>query len=101
MGTVTPFRRPEREEPHLAGEAVCIGCRHEWSAVAPVGVWQLDCPSCGTPKGIWRYPVGAAEGDLYFRCDCGCEALTAYHREGRFYLKCMSCGADQTEAVFG
>lgn len=52
-------------------------------------------------KGIWRYPVGPSAGDMLFRCMCGCEALTAYLREGRFHLKCMSCGTEQTEAVFG
>ena len=99
--TVIPFHRPEKEDPHLSGEAVCIGCRHEWVAVAPVGTWQLECPSCSTFNGIWRYPVGAQEGDAYFRCDCGCEALTAYKHHGMFHLKCMSCGLEQTEAIFG
>jgi hypothetical protein len=91
----------EEREPHLAGDALCIGCRHEWAAVAPVGVWQLECPSCGSMKGIWRNPCGADVGDSFFQCQCGCEALTAYLRDRRFYLKCMSCGTDQTDAVFG
>lgn len=52
-------------------------------------------------KGVWRLPVGAQEGDLEFRCTCGGPALTAYQHKGRFYLRCMSCGTDQTEAVFG
>lgn len=98
---VVTFMRPEPEDPHLAGEALCIGCRHEWAGVAPVGTWQLECPSCGSTKGIWRYPIGAQQGDSFFRCSCGCEALTAYFRSGHFYLKCMSCGADQTNAIFG
>lgn len=98
---VVPFRKPEREDPHLAGHALCIGCRHEWAAVAPVGTWQLECPSCATLKGVWRYPCGGAVGDAIFRCGCGCEALTAYLHAGRFHLKCMSCGTEQTEAVFG
>lgn len=101
MSEVLPFRRPEPSDPHLSGEAHCIGCGHDWVAVAPVGVWQFECPSCTTMKGIYRYPVGAAEGDAYFRCTCGCEALTAYYRAGHFYLKCMSCGTDHTSAVFG
>ena len=99
MSDVVEFRK--REDPHLAGEAFCIGCRHEWLSVAPVGVWQLECPSCGSMNGIRHYPVGASEGDSQFSCSCGCEALTAYLHHGRFYLKCMSCGIDQTEAIFG
>ena len=98
---IVPFAKPEREEPHLAGEALCIGCRHEWVAVAPVGVWQLECPSCTSMKGIWRYPVGGDVGDAVFQCACGCEALTAYYRDARFHLKCMSCGKEQTNAIFG
>ena len=101
MTVISLQKAREEREPHLAGEAVCIGCRHEWAGVAPVGVWQLECPSCGAMKGIWRYPVGAQEGDSYFLCNCGCEALTAYFRGGVFYLKCMSCGTDQSNAIFG
>jgi hypothetical protein len=52
-------------------------------------------------KGVWRYPVGGAEGDMVFRCACGCEALTAYKRGALFHLKCMSCGTEQTAAIFG
>lgn len=101
MSEVIPFARREPKQPHLAGEALCIGCRHTWAAVAPVGVWQMECPACGTMKGVWRFPVGAQDGDACFSCDCGCEALTAYKHHGRFHLKCMSCGTEQTEAVFG
>jgi hypothetical protein len=102
MGEVLKFKPPEREEPHLSGEAVCIGCKHQWVAVAPLGTWQLECPSCGSMKGIFRLPVGAERGkDLEFACTCGCVALTAYMRHGKFWLGCMSCGADCTEAVFG
>ncbi|WP_176929346.1 hypothetical protein [Novosphingobium aromaticivorans] len=101
MADIIPFARPEPDTPHLAGEALCIGCRHEWAGVAPVGVWQLECPSCGSLKGIWRYPVGGQQGDVVFKCNCGCEALTAYYHRDLFHLKCMSCGAEQTSAVFG
>ena len=91
-----------REEPSITGEAICIGCRNEWGAVAPVGTWQLECPSCGAHKGIFKHPVGGSlAGDSFFACSCGCEALSAYLREGKFYLRCMQCGEDQTEAIFG
>lgn len=101
MAEVVPFQRPDPIDPHLAGEALCLGCRHQWAAVAPVGVWQMECPSCASMKGIFRNPVGADVGDSLFRCLCGCEALTAYYHAGLFHLKCMSCGTDQTNAVFG
>lgn len=101
MSQVIPFKRPEPHEEHLSGEAVCIGCQYKWVAVTPVGVWQLECPSCHSMKGIFRLPIGAGTGDPEFVCECGCVALTAYIRHGKFWLRCMSCGLDQTEAVFG
>lgn len=101
MGVISFAEAKAEREPHLAGEALCIGCRHKWACVAPVGTWQLECPTCGAMKGIFRYPIGAQEGDLGFACSCGCEALTAYMHQGHFRLKCMSCGIDQTDAVFG
>jgi hypothetical protein len=101
MSVVSLAAAREERQPHLMGECLCIGCRHEWAGVAPVGVWLMECPSCGSMKGIWRNPIGASPGDSFFSCVCGCEALTAYQREGLFHLKCMSCGTEQTNAVFG
>ena len=97
---VVPFRRPEPPQTWSEGTAICIGCRHEWAAAAPTGTWQLECPSCGSMKGIFKYPIGAQVGDLMFRCICGCEAMTAYSRAGRYWHRCMSCGLDQTQALF-
>lgn len=91
----------EERSPHFAGEAKCVGCGHEWAAVAPAGTQRLDCPSCDLPKGVWKHPFGAADGDRLFICNCGSEALTAYFRKGRFRIVCMGCGTDQTSAIFG
>lgn len=99
--SVVPFRKPDPPESWIGGIGLCIGCRHEWAAAAPTGTIKLECPSCGSMKGIFKYPVGGKEGDAVFACNCGCEALTAYTRAGKFWLRCMSCGIDQTSAVFG
>lgn len=99
MSNVIEFK--PKGEPHLSGEAVCIGCRHAWEATAPVGTDNLECPSCGSMKGLFRYPVSADVGDSLFVCQCGCEALTAYYRKGQFRIQCMNCGTHQTEALFG
>jgi hypothetical protein len=98
--SVIEFKRPEKHESWGQGLAICIGCRHEWHQVAPVGDFQFDCPSCGSNKGIFKYPFGAHVGDSVFKCNCGCEALTAYMHKGKFWLRCMNCGVDQTEAIF-
>lgn len=100
--TVVSFAAAKAErEPHWTGTARCIGCQHEWQAVAPMGTFDLECPSCHLMKGHPKHPFGAQPGDLLFLCNCGSEALTAYHRKGTFYLKCMACGTDQTAAIFG
>lgn len=98
MGEVVAFR--EKSDPHCSGPAVCLGCRHKWAAVAPVGTWLLECPSCGTLKGVYEGLCQAQPGDLAFACNCGCKALTAYKRGALFHLICMKCGVDQTEAIF-
>ena len=28
-------------------EIICIHCGHEWIAVVPAGVFQVECPNCG------------------------------------------------------
>lgn len=103
--SVVEFKRPEKptkpDEEWASGEAICIGCRHKWVAVSPVGTRWLDCPSCGAMKGIYAKPFGATEGDTSFTCNCGCEAMNAYYHEGLFYFRCMNCGADHTDAIFG
>lgn len=98
---VVPFAKPEPLDPYNAGPAKCIECKHRWVQVAPVGMAEFECPACGSMKGVFTGLVGAQEGDLGFSCACGCDVLTAYKRAGRFYLRCMRCGTDQTEAIFG
>ncbi len=68
--------RGAEREPHWAGKAVCVGC----------------------PK----FPFGADESDALLTCSpYGGDALTAYKREGRMYVRCMGCGTDLTEASYG
>lgn len=97
MGDVVQF--PEPVDYHLSGEAVCLGCRHKWVCVAPVGVSVLECPSCGCMKGIFRQLVGPGKEDSYFVCKCGCEAMTVYFTKGRTVIGCMSCGIDHTSTI--
>lgn len=92
----------EERTPHWEGTAYCTGCHHEWEAVAPLESRWIDCPACGANKGCPKRPFGAAEGDLLLTCtSCGGEALTAYQRKGRMWVRCMGCGADLTDAFYG
>lgn len=98
--SVIPFPDPKQKGSWISGSAICQSCRHEWVAVRETGTIYLECPSCGCNKGVGKHPVGAAEGDASFVCNCGCDALTAYKRAGKFYLRCINCGVDHTMAVW-
>lgn len=101
MSVIDFNRAREERQPHWEGTVVCLGCRHEWEGVGPIGTHAaLGCPSCGFPKGVIKYPFSASTGDLELRCDCGCEALTAYVRQGFKRVRCMACGNDLTESFF-
>jgi hypothetical protein len=92
----------EERKPHWSGPCVCIGCRHEWvgTGTAPYE-GNLQCPACELPKGVVKYPFGAAEGDMVLTCShCTGEALTAYMRDGHHYVRCMGCGSDLTDVFF-
>jgi DNA-directed RNA polymerase subunit RPC12/RpoP len=91
----------EERQPHWLGTVQCVGCKQEWEAVAPIGTRWLECPACGLPKGHPKHPFAAAEGDLVLECaECGGEALTAYKRKGRMWVRCMGCGNDLTHAFY-
>lgn len=92
----------QREELHWSGPCVCLGCRHEWVGVGPVGAHsELHCPSCLLPKGTVKHPFGADAGDMVLVCDnCDGEALTSFVREGLHYVLCMGCGTDLTDVFF-
>ncbi len=104
-GEVISFAAAKAErEPHWSGKCVCLGCRHEWEGVGPIGVTVgLQCPACDLPKGVCKHPFGAQEGDSVLTCShCGGEALTAYMRakDRLLMVKCMSCGVDLTDVFY-
>ncbi|EER61571.1 hypothetical protein AcdelDRAFT_0906 [Acidovorax delafieldii 2AN] len=89
--SVIPFKRPELEQQHGAGQAFCIGCRHEWAAAAPTGTTQMECPACHAHLGRWKFEFYPAEGQMVRECGCGNQL---------FYLTpdghlCANCGIYQ------
>lgn len=89
--SVIPFQRREPEQQHGAGQAFCIGCCHEWAAVAPTGTTQLECPACHAHKGHWKFEFAPAEGQLVRECDCG-NQLFYLTTDGHL---CANCGIYQ------
>lgn len=71
--------------PHLAGTIVCLGCKHEWEGVAPVGGTVFECPECGTFRSVMK---GVIEPEVVFVCVCGCHHYTL----GIDAPVCLHCG---------
>lgn len=100
MADVIEFKRPKEEssDPHLSGEAICTSCRHEWVAVAPVGVDDMECPACGTMRGRYKYSIGPPEGASVWVCSrCTNNPLAHFlvYRSGIDGVKricCSGCG---------
>lgn len=65
MGDVVDIRG---KKPHLAGDVICLACKHEWAGVAEPGTIDLECPSCGCPRGVWRNPMAPEEGSKIWAC---------------------------------
>lgn len=69
MAIISLSERRQARSPHREGPARCLNCKHEWRAVAPLGVVQLDCPQCGTCQGLFS-GCSSTEGDQW-KCVCG------------------------------
>lgn len=68
--TVIDFNQAKLDRtPHRSGAARCLGCGHEWTAVAPAGENRLECPACKTDKGIFHGLCYPQDGYIW-RCNC-------------------------------
>ena len=90
MGEVVQLKKPIPVQ-HGEGEAFCNQCGHNWTAVAPTGTVQLECPSCHTLKGLFKFPFCVAEGQQVRTCNCG-NQLFYLTPEGHL---CANCGIYQ------
>lgn len=85
--SVLQFKRQEPDDPHMEGNARCMGCSHKWAAVVPVGTYTgLECQSCHASKGV-MLGMCHAEADI-FVCNCGND-LFNIHPHG---MLCANCG---------
>lgn len=88
--SVIPLKPPEKEQ-MFVGEAFCNHCRHEWTARAPEGTTQLECPECHTLKGMFRGEHSPSDGEERRECACGGQ-LFFIMPEGHM---CANCGKYQ------
>ena len=72
---------------NLKGAAMCLSCRHEWEACAPVGETVFECPKCSMMQGRMVYEVTRQGGSWV--CNCGND-LFKIAPEGSY---CPCCGA--------
>lgn len=85
---IVPFKTPNSR--HISGMAMCLGCKHEWLAVVPVGTTELECPACTTHKGMFKYPYAPASDQEAFCC-VGCGGMLFYFMKNA-KLFCPTCG---------
>lgn len=74
---------------HNAGPAKCLACKHEWVAVAPIGVDTFECPACGCFKGLYK---GVAQRPEHLHYTCGCKAQSQYFHLTDLGPYCIACG---------
>ena len=85
MSNVVEFKKLGSQ--HISGEAICIGCKHEFVASAPVGTHELDCPQCLGNKAVFKYSITRPDEEL-FKCSCSSFVFNVT-RNG---IYCINCG---------
>jgi hypothetical protein len=92
MGDIIEFPGKTETDGHLTGPARCMGCGHEWQAVAPVGtVDNLECSQCRGFLGILVYPVMPESYWVCGECNCHIFAVSGISKE----ILCYRCGSIQ------
>lgn len=87
MSNVVPLKR----EQHGYGEAFCLSCDHAWTAVAPTGTVNLECPNCKRTTGHFKFEFAPNPGQLVRACGCT-NQLFYLTPEGHM---CANCGVYQ------
>ncbi len=83
---------PAKRDPHVAGEAFCLGCGHTWAAVAPAGTDRFECPACRRHLGAFKFECVPPPGSMVRVCNCG-NQLFYMTTEGHL---CPNCGTYQS-----
>ena len=75
-------------EPHISGEAFCIGCNHHWQGVWPLGVTEFECPECKRMMGRSTYEVSPHPESRVYECLCGNQLFHVLDDR----IHCPNCG---------
>jgi hypothetical protein len=79
----------KEHEPRLEGEAICLTCKDESMASAPIGTVFMECEKCGTFKKVFKYEI--IRDNDHWTCGCGND-LFRITPEGTY---CAVCGKRQ------
>ena len=90
MGEIVELPRRSPTGAWAQGQAVCQACGHEWQATVPVGTVDLECPSCRTMRGVYKFPIDPKGGERWV-CNCGNDLFYLLHTE----WQCHKCGSLQ------
>ena len=104
MGEVVSLAAHREEQgQHGTGVARCLACKHEWSAVAPIGTVALTCPGCGSGKGMFKYAYSPEVGETCFSClICTSQHFYFVQQNNAVHITCAGCGSPMSiESVFG
>lgn len=91
MTNVIEFQKKDKS---ITGQAKCMDCKHEWTAVVPkdsvdsILEW-LECPSCSLLKGRLIHPFMVNKP--HWMCGCGNDLFQV--TEDCTY--CPNCGQEQ------
>lgn len=89
MADVIDFNKAKLEqEPHISGLVHCLSCKHEWTAVAPLGTVSFECPNCGLMRGTHTRLVGPEDG-IIWTCGCGNHLFVI---TAKYNAVCIGCG---------
>lgn len=80
--------------PKYSGTARCLACKHEWEAESDDYSW-LDCPKCGTMRGMWDKLWTLPQDTQLWVCGCDCDQFMITNI-GMF---CVGCGCVASHAA--
>ena len=93
MTKIVDFTKAKQErEPHVAGQAFCLGCDHEWAAVLPYDAdvtKPMECPSCHKHMGRFKYEF-MPDGGQIFTCNCGNQLFNVTDKYRLFCPRCAT-----------
>lgn len=75
----------------IAGQAICLQCKHKWVANAPLGTLFFECPACGLIKGVFWAACAKLDKPM-FQCNCGCHSFSLVLDGNERIAVCALCG---------